>query len=359
MNILAATRSYEAWLGKYTSLVRYQINTKHQLMARDPMRFLRGSFFRWSQLWPEVCPQLAKATPVLAVGDFHISSFGTWRDAFGRLAWGVDDFDEAYRLAYANDLVRLAVSAALDASEDHLAAGAREICDVVLDGYTEGLKAGGQPFLLEEKHKWLRQIALDRLDAPRPFWRKMDTLPAVRHNAPRQVRDALHKHLPEPHLDYRVVRREAGIGSLGHPRYVAIANWHGGQIAIEAKELVPSACAWANPSGTKQIQYQNILDRAIRAPDPLVRLEGHWIIRRLAPDSSAFEIETMSGRRRQDRLLHAMAREAANVHAGTPGAVRRILIDLKRRPGKWLHSAVKDMSKAIIRDWKEWRKTYR
>jgi len=45
MDILAVTRSYEAWLGEYTSLVRYQISTKHQLMVRDPMRFLRGTFF--------------------------------------------------------------------------------------------------------------------------------------------------------------------------------------------------------------------------------------------------------------------------------------------------------------------------
>jgi uncharacterized protein (DUF2252 family) len=28
----------------------------------------------------------------------------------GRLAWGVDDFDEAFPLAYTNDLVRLASS---------------------------------------------------------------------------------------------------------------------------------------------------------------------------------------------------------------------------------------------------------
>ena len=47
---------------------------------------------------------------MLAVGDLHVNSFGTWRDAEGRLCWGVDDFDESYPLAYTNDLVRLAAS---------------------------------------------------------------------------------------------------------------------------------------------------------------------------------------------------------------------------------------------------------
>jgi len=35
---------------------------------------------------------------VLAVGDLHVENFGTWRDAEGRLIWGVNDFDEAWRL---------------------------------------------------------------------------------------------------------------------------------------------------------------------------------------------------------------------------------------------------------------------
>src|SRR5260370_32652719 len=47
---------------------------------------------------------------VLAVGDLHVENFGTWRDAEGRLTWGVNDFDEAYPLPYTIDLARLATS---------------------------------------------------------------------------------------------------------------------------------------------------------------------------------------------------------------------------------------------------------
>ena len=35
------------------------------------------------------------APKVLAVGDIHIENYGSWRDAEGRVVWGVNDFDEA------------------------------------------------------------------------------------------------------------------------------------------------------------------------------------------------------------------------------------------------------------------------
>jgi hypothetical protein len=251
------------------------------------------------------------------------------------------------------------VSALIDASEGKIAVGLRNVCEVILDGYRSGLAAGGKPFVLEERHKWLRNIALDHLDPPAGFWKKLETLPSARNHTPAGAREALARLLPAPGLEHRVVRRTAGVGSLGHPRYVAIADWHGGQIALEAKAAAPSACAWARAHGDRRIHYQEILDRAIRCPDPFVRLCGKWLVRQLAPDSSAIYIETMRGEDNQDKLLHAMAWEAANIHLGTARARERIMADLKIRPGKWLRSAVSDMAKATLRDWKEWRKAHR
>ena len=106
-----------------------------------------------------------------------------------------------------------------------------------------------------------------------------------------------------------------------------------------------------------RIHYQHVLGQAIRCPDPFVRLSGAWLVRQLAPDSSPIEIETMSGQKDQDKLLHAMAWETANIHLGTAGAAARIVADLNRRSGKWLRMAVKDMAAATIGDWKEWKKS--
>ena len=134
-------------------MVKSQLVTKHEQMAQDPFVFLRATFYRWSQVWPEVCADAAKAPKMLAVGDLHVATFGTWRDQLGRLIWGIDDFDESYPLPYTNDLVRLATGAAIAIGENHLAIGWKEACDTILQGHKEGLKQGGHAFVLEEKHK--------------------------------------------------------------------------------------------------------------------------------------------------------------------------------------------------------------
>jgi len=110
VSVQLASISYERWMARCTTVVPTDLRLKHQRMKEDLFLFLRGSFYRWAQLWPHVCKHLRGAPRVLAVGDLHVDSFGTWRDLEGRMCWGVDDFDESYPLPYTNDLVRLAVS---------------------------------------------------------------------------------------------------------------------------------------------------------------------------------------------------------------------------------------------------------
>jgi uncharacterized protein (DUF2252 family) len=109
-NIKEATASYENWMRTCTTVLSSDLLSKHEQMKESPFPFLRGTFYRWAQQWPSICAELCNAPQVLAVGDLHVNSFGTWRDVEGRLCWGVDDFDESYWLPYTNDLVRLAAS---------------------------------------------------------------------------------------------------------------------------------------------------------------------------------------------------------------------------------------------------------
>jgi len=270
--------------------------------------------------------------------------------------WGVDDFDEAYPMPYASDLVRLATSAVLDADEANVRVAPRCICDAILEGYLEGLKSGGRPYVLEEGHKWLRSIALNHLDDPPQFWKKLDELAGVKKKAPLAVLRAITKMLPDPQVPLRIVRRTAGIGSLGHPRYVAIADWRGGQVALEAKAALPSAYVWARSVPNKGILYQQILSCASRCPDPFVQLEKSWLIRRLAPDSSPIDLESLARHKDQERLLTAMGRETANVHLGTRSAHKTVLADLRKRRAAWLESAAIVMRKTIRSEWKEWKR---
>ena len=357
MRIKKATKRYEAWLGERLTLVQADLALKHSRMVEAPFPFLRATFYRWAQLWPEVCPDLAKAPRTLAVGDLHVENFGTWRDVEGRLIWGVNDFDEAFPMAYTNDLVRLAVSAHLAIAARHLALTTPAVCKSILNGYHEGLEEGGKPFVLEENDKWLREAVTGELRDPVHFWGKMNALPTVRGEIPKSARKALEELLPERGLIYRVAHRVAGLGSLGRERYVAIADWGAGRVAREAKATVPSACVWANEGkGPQKMFYEDIITKAARVLDPFVHLRGRWIVRRLSPHCSRIELAALPEKRDEQRLLHAMGFETANIHLGSKDAIKAVRRDLGRRKPDWLLDAVHRMTKAVLKDWEEWRK---
>jgi len=67
MDIRTATQSYESWVAAQTPLIAADIQTKHTQMAAGVFPFLRATFYRWMQRWPEVCPGLVAFPQVLDV----------------------------------------------------------------------------------------------------------------------------------------------------------------------------------------------------------------------------------------------------------------------------------------------------
>ena len=353
MDIHEASRSYERWLAQQTTVVQPDLRLKHSRMGETPFVFLRATFYRWLQCWPEVCPRLIDAPRVLAVGDLHIEDFGTWRDAEGRLVWGVNDVDEACPLPYTQDLVRLAASAMLAISTGAFGVSRSEACDAILEGYTASLASGGRPVILAERRGWLRQIALSKLRDPVAFWAKLNGLRTAHGQTPQQV---LRASLPARGIAYRTVRRVAGVGSLGRPRFVALADWRGGFVAREAKALVPSAAGWVSGHASPRWRGALLLDRAVRAADPYFSIQGQWIVRRLAPDCTRIELVTLAKERDEKKLLRAMGWETANMHLGTARAT--LARDLRGRRASWLTRGATDMMSVVRRDWRDWREEH-
>ena len=353
MNIHKATARYETWLGRHLRIVHQDLDFKHQQMRSLVFPFLRATYYRWAQIWREHCPGEARAPRALAVGDLHVENFGTWRDKDGRLIWGINDFDEAWTMPYTNDLIRLATSALFAGLTCDLKGGITAIAK----GYRDALEAGGRPFVLAEHHTALRQMATARLHEPEIYWEKLHALPPVSDDPPSGVVKALASLMPANGLKWRVSHRVAGLGSLGRERFVAVAEWNGGSVAREAKALAPSACVWAEDGkGSAAIHYQEIIDDAVRCPDPFVHLRKRWIVRRLAPDCSRIELSSLPKERDEMRLFHAMGWETANLHLGTAKA-RDVLRDLAKRPVGWLWKAANRMEKAVQQDFKEFAKT--
>jgi hypothetical protein len=356
LDILTATRDFEIWLAKRIPIVRQDLALKHALMAEAAFPFFRATFYRWLQHWREHCRDLAKAPSVLAVGDLHIENFGTWRDQEGRLIWGVNDLDEAWPAPYTIDLVRLATSAYMAIADDHLQLTRREASEAIEEGYRDSINIGGHAFVLAEHHQWLRLLATSKLRDPVRFWARMEQNPPYAGKLPPEARKLIEESFPGPCKTFQLKRRVAGLGSLGHPRIVALSRWQGAYVAREAKAIRTSAWAWFRGTSSQEIHGPQLIDRAIRVKDPCVQFRGHWLVRRLAPDCSRIELSSLPGERDEARLLYDMGWETANLHFGTPRAIRKIKMDLAKRKGRWLHHASKAMLAASLEDWRSWRK---
>jgi len=355
MTIIDATREYERWAGKRIDLVRGDLALKHRAMADAAFPFLRATFYRWVGLWCEACPDLAAAPKLLAVGDLHVENFGTWRDAEGRLAWGINDFDEAFPMPYTIDLVRLAASALLAIRANALTIAPDAACDAILGAYRAAIAAGAaHGFVLEEEHPALRAMALGVERDPVRFWAKFAQMRAA--DPPRAVRKLLLRDLPAPHETVRMVARVAGLGSLGRPRYVAYGAVEGGLVAREAKAMLPSAYGWAMKAKDERPYIEAIAMRAVRPRDPFYHLRKGWVLRRLAPHCSRIALGDFPRVRDEQHILHAMGRETANVHFATQDAIAAVKRDLAKRGPTWLKDAAQVMADATLADWRAWRR---
>jgi hypothetical protein len=356
MDIIESTHRFEVWLRRQIPVVEADLIYKHEQMRTDPFLFFRATFYRWAQLWPKQCPKLARAHEVMAVGDLHLENFGIWRDAEGRLVWGVNDFDEAHPIAFTNDLVRLAVSALLSLHVQPTIKLTQEMLfDKLIEGYRAALEAGGEPFVLMERHHKMREMATQQLRQPSEFWPRLETkVSKPIRDLPRSLCKAFQKILPkdvEP--SYLEVTKPKGLGSLGRRRYLAKATWQGGLIAREGKDAVPSAYCWASglKTGKGNPWLNKTVKAAVRCADPYYQVDGRWLVRRLAPDCSRIDIEELKHHSDFASLLYCMGWETANIHLGSPKAGKVLIKSLDRLPKEWLSEAVETMFKKTLKDW--------
>ena len=282
MNIFKSAAAYEDWLRRHLDgVVEKDIAVKHRKMADSAFQFLRATYWRWGETIYGICRDLKDAPHVLAVGDVHVENFGTWRDAEGRLVWGVNDFDEAAKMPYVLDIVRLAASAVLAKVPGITPT---DICASVAEGYAKGLKAPA-PFVLDEDHKWLRDIVVVRDKDRKKFWAKFD--PArIAEKKPEKVdpvapeelrgryRKAIDRARPDSGIELQFYSREAGTGSLGRPRFFGVGPWQGALIVREAKAMVRSGWTLTH-GGAHRLRCAEIATGSYRCPDPTYHLRGH------------------------------------------------------------------------------------
>jgi len=341
--------AYETWLRTQCEVVDADLDYKHERMKRNAFVFLRATYFRWARCIGKICPELKNAPTVLSVGDTHVENFGTWRDAEGRLVWGINDFDEAANIVYPFDLVRLAASVRLSPK---IAITNRDSAAAILDGYRAGL-AHPRPILLDEQETWMRPFVACTDDDRRKFWAEIDGYPGA--EPPAQVAGGLAGSLPAGASVLRFASRTKGGGSLGRPRYVVIAAWRGGKVVREAKALVTSAWNWARGLAAEDIRFIELANGKYRSPDPFLAVRNGYVLRRIAADSRKVDLGAdEEGAELTVRLLRAMGFDLGSIHAVGSGSADRIRSDLDERTEDWLHGAAKAAAAAVQQDYLEW-----
>ena len=353
MNIVKSARAYEDWLGGQLKdeLVKKDIKKKHKKMAAGPFEFLRATYWRWAEAIFDVCPDLAEAPSVLAVGDIHLENFGTWRDADGRLTWGVNDFDEASEMPYVLDLVRLAVSAVLARKRNRIPTSA--ICAGILDGYRAGLKNPG-PFVLDDQHRWLRDKVSVSDRARAGFWQKIDAGLAHAATPRRRYVTVLNASLPAP-IDLTFFPRTAGTGSLGRPRFIGYGEWRGAPLVREAKALVASGWTLAHKSANTALRCADIANGSHRSPDPWYKIDRRVLVRRLSPNNRKIEVADDAFILFDRHMIEAMGHELASVHRGVIDRAEAIKRDLDRRTARRFRAAVEAAAEFVAAEQKTWK----
>ena len=345
-NIVQSTRDYEAWLRAQlgSDLVEADLDRKHAKMRAGAFPFLRATYWRWAEIILDLCPDMAAAPALLAIGDTHLENFGTWRDQEGRLVWGANDFDDAATMPYPLDLVRLATSAALARTDGSVSVGA--IATAILGGYRRGL-AQPMPVILERDHKWLRKAVLLPDAERKDFWDKFAALQACERPPAKKYLQALQASLPDPAIAFAPKPRTAGTGSLGRPRYVALADWRGGPVLREAKALAMSAWSLRHDPADTAIHAGTIAAGPARSPDPQYRISGDVLVRRLSPNSRKIEVDGDLDILLSRDMLDLMGFEIGNCHSDDATRVTAILQDLDRRGPDWLRTAAKAAAAAV------------
>ena len=267
MKFAKATQKYEAWLSPAPPLIEADLNFKHEACAPAPFPFLRATFYRWAQTWEDVCSAAARRLKVLGVGDLHVENFGTWRDVEGRLVWGINDFDEAWHLPYANDLVRLATSALLAQLTCRSKTGRRRHSQ----GLCDSLAKGGRPFVLAEQHPVLRTMAVDRLRHPEKYWEKLHSLPEIKEALPGRSHS---RDRPDDARTRNALEHAASHRGPGQPGAGALCRHRGVAQRIHRARSQGDRTVGLRlgEQGRRHgaILYQEALDHSVRCHDPFV-----------------------------------------------------------------------------------------
>jgi hypothetical protein len=207
----------------------------------------------------------------------------------------------------------------------------KRICRLLLSAWST-TKPGRAIDLADPDAEHLRALVPKAADPDRYYRKLREGAPAD----PSVLPPAVHAAVKIPNATWH--HRQAGTGSLGRPRMVAV----GKDIARELKVVGPPTSAYVEVGAQPdELLYGRVLS-AVRGPDPMRRIDG-WQLRALSPDVGRITIESLRPRA-VELVLTSMARAAADVHGVIPHHLHDARRHVAALPPNWLLDATRQLA---------------
>jgi uncharacterized protein (DUF2252 family) len=336
-----AARQFQRDLGTLEGKRRL-LEQKRARMAVSPFCFLRGTaplFYEALRLAPHLA-EGPKGKGWL-VGDLHLENFGAYRPevmtaegASARVAFDVNDFDDAFIGPQRLDILRLLTSSVLAARDWGLSAPSiRTTAEIVLEGVLSG-RTLGRPALMPTSVKELiarvaqrtRREFLDQRTRRTSKGRRFVLGARYQSLPPREQRLALaafaayaqnlapEARWPEGAWEVRdVAFRVAGTGSLGSLRIAVLVAGKGGPDGgwlFDMKEEGLSSGRYfaTTPPERGADRVLSALRTCLEHPPRMAGetdVGGHsMLVRRLTPQEDRLDLTALSGRKREAALFY-------------------------------------------------------
>ncbi len=368
---------------------------KLEAMRAAPFPFFRATAHLFYQATDLLAP-VARAPAVWSSGDVHLENFGCYK-ADNRLAYfDLNDFDEAGLAPLTWDLVRLLASAHLGGGPRDLGPAERQaVARAMLNYYVEQLREGKvrwiergtaegpiRQLLRQAKRRTRRALLANRTEGSGR--RRRFRLQPGRHHPPLEAEtkqiEALMAGIGRAHRApkfYRVldvVRRVAGMASLGIPRFAILVEGRGSpnnNYLLDLKAAIPSTLAEASP--VRQPRWKDDAERVVtiegwaQAVSPALITPVRWrgrplVLRELQPTADRLRAAQWRLRGAElDHLLRAVAGVLAWSHLraagrrGADGIDRLVAFGEERHWQRPVLAAARAMARRTLEEWREFR----
>lgn len=346
---------------KYVEKTPDLVALKYRSMSESPFAFDRATDYLFVSN-AQNAKQLQTKVKIPIAQDIHLENFGTYKTSEGKVAFGINDFDETVVAPYTWDLARVGSSIRLAAKQNGLSEKeGKDLVEVFVRDYVDGLKK------FQEKTDKIAEpltksnslgdsvektIKLSESASQKDFIKELtkdgkfvfnDKIRPISSEVRKEVEagiKAYAKGRPEG-ADFFKIKDSAfmiaGKGSLGRERYVVLLEGAGKgkkeQVILELKEAVQpnSISALGKQTGN---QAQRVVDAAKNfqpATDPFLgvtKINGKdFFVREVSPSNNKVELEKLNTFSELKDYIESIALIVSKAHA-TSGKTSEIIADV-------------------------------